>query len=92
MELSDATSKALDGWLAPGTWHTTHPLDTRRLYRFVDVYAKEHGHTLDETELREEIVRRLGKKGNINDRLIELIRERIRLAYHILDFLEQTKR
>lgn len=92
MELNDATSKALDGWLAPGTWHTTHPLDTRRFYRFVDVYAKEHGHALDEAELREEIVRRLRKKGNVNDRLIMLIQQRISLAYHILDFLEQTNR
>lgn len=92
MELSDSTSKTLDGWVGPETWHTTHPLDTARFYRFVDVYAKQHGHTFDEAELREEIVRRLGKKGNINDRFIALIQKRIRLAYNILDFLEQTNR
>ncbi len=92
MELNPATSKALDGWITPETWHTNHPLDMKRFYGFVDQYAKRHGHALDEASLQEEIVQRLSQKGKVGKGPMKVIQDRIILASGILDFLEQTNR
>ena len=89
MSLKPATSEALDEWLSPDTWHTKHDLDMVRLYDFVDQYQKDHGYTINEIKLQEEIE----KRADVSDgSLQEVIRERISLAYNILDFLEHTGR
>ena len=92
MELKSETSKALDKWLGPETWYTNHDLDMRRFYDFVDRYATEHGHLIDEVALSEEIVRRLEQKNNVTEELKQIIQTRISLAFDILDFLKGTQR
>ena len=74
----------------PSTWHTEHDLDMDHWYDFVNQYQKDHGFTIDEASLREVIDRKI--KGAVNDQLDDIIRNRISLAYKILDFLKHTRR
>ena len=93
MELDAETSEALNLWLAADTWHTTDSNDMDRFYDFVNHYHREHGNTIDEAALREEIERRIKNSGgNISDELRDTIRTRINLAYDILEFLRRTER
>lgn len=90
MQLSTATERALQGWIGPSTWHTSHDLDMERWYKFVDQYQRDHGYTINEPELQAHIE---GKSTTpMNDYLKGTIRERISLAYKILDFLRTTNR
>lgn len=89
MKLNPKTSDALDKWLGTDTWHKSHDLDMARFYDFVDQYQQDHGYSINESELQQEMEKRAGVTG---DPLKEVIRERIRLAYNILDFLEHTDR
>lgn len=90
MTLSKDAENALDHWLAIETWPTKHDNDMDRWYRFVDQYQKNHGFTIDEAALREKIESKID--GVVNEDLRDIIRERISLAYNILDFLKCTKR
>jgi hypothetical protein len=90
MELKPDTEAALDAWVGPNTWYTDHSLDMDRWYDFVDQYQKDYGFTIDEADLREIIEGKV--KGGVNDQLRQIIRDRISLAYNILDFLKHTKR
>ncbi|HYX72001.1 MAG TPA: hypothetical protein VE732_04465 [Nitrososphaera sp.] len=93
MQLNPDTDKALNGWLGPQTWYKNHPFDMDRFYKFVDQYAQDHGYTIDETALREEIEHRVTKYGGrVGEELRDIIRSRISLAYDILRFLEVTGR
>lgn len=95
MQLKPNTEKALDAWLGPETWHTNHDEDMNRWYDFVNQYQRDHGYTIDEVALRETIEYKLTKKIGErfdNEILRKEIRERISLAYNILDFLEHTGR
>jgi 3'-phosphoadenosine 5'-phosphosulfate sulfotransferase (PAPS reductase)/FAD synthetase len=95
MKLKPNSEKALDAWLGPQTWHTNHDLDMERWYSFVDQYQRDHGFQINEPELQKLIENKLseqiGKKFNNKD-LRQTIRERITLAYKILDFLKYTGR
>jgi hypothetical protein len=92
MELKPETSKALDQWLGPETWHTNHALDMRRFYDFVDRYSAEHGTIIDEVAVKEEVLRRLHARGNATEAMERIIEMRISLALNILDFLKQSGR
>jgi hypothetical protein len=89
MHLTDLAREKLSLWLG-GEWHTRHDVDMRQWYDFVDQYQKDHGYSIDEHELRDEIARLAGCEQN--DSLRSIISDRISLAYNILDFLKQTSR
>ena len=88
--LNKECEEKLQAWLAPSTWHTSHPNDMDRWYDFVDVYQRNHGNVIDEAALKEHIAHSV--VGGVNDALIEIISQRISLAYNIIDFLNRTKR
>ena len=88
MKLSKEAEAALAHWLATD-WHTKHGADMDRWYRFVDQYQRDHGFEIDEAALRETIE---SKIGSVTDELQDVIRERVSLAYNILDFLKCTGR
>ncbi len=90
MILSKDAEKALDHWLAIGTWPTNDSTDAGRWYKFVDQYQRDHGFAIDESALREKIKAKIG--GVVNKDLRDIIRERISLACGILEFLECTDR
>jgi len=90
MGLKPATKRALDAWLGADTWPTKHDADMGRWYDFVSQYQKDHGFTIDEAGLRELIEDKTRASGN--EDLRRVIRERIGLAYSILDFLKHTGR
>ena len=90
MTLSKDAENALDHWVGIETWHTKHDNDMDRWYGFVDQYQRDHGFTIDEPALRETISAKIG--GAVNEDLQNIIRERITLAYNILDFLKCTGR
>ena len=88
--LSEAAESKLQAWLGPGSWHTPHDSDMDRWYDFVDQYQRDHGYTIDEAALREQIEHKV--QGGVNEDLRDIIRRRISLAYSILDFLKRTGR
>lgn len=95
MQLKQNAEKALDAWLGWSTWYTKDLRDMNRWHHFVDQYQREHGFTIDESGLREIIEDKLTKNAGTrfdNEPLRKVIRERISLAYNILDFLEYTGR
>lgn len=87
--LKPESEAKLKAWLAPGTWHTTHDSDMDRWYDFVSEYQRDHGYTIDEPILQEHITH---QSGATSDELLDIIRNRISLAYNILDFLKRTRR
>jgi len=90
MILSESAEKKLKSWLGPETWHTRHDLDMNRWYEFVDQYQKDHGFSIDEEALKDHIAKIAGCSEN--EELIDVISQRISLAYNILDFLKRTHR
>lgn len=95
MQLKPNTQKALDAWLGSSNWYTKDLRDMNRWHHFVDQYQREHGFTIDEGSLRENIEAKLTKidgKRFENEPLRNEIRERISLACNILEFLERTGR
>ena len=91
MQLKPNTEKALNAWLNTDTWHTNHDTDMERWYDFVDQYQREDGFAIDEVALRELIEYKLTEKTGkrFDDEYFRnLFRERISLAYNILDFLK----
>ena len=64
-----------------------------RFYDFVDLYQRQHGYSIDEVALREEIESRvIEHRGKVSEELRDIIRDRISLAIDILDFLKRSKR
>ena len=91
MKLSEAAEKALDGWMRVETGHVLHDSDMDKFYKFVDQYKKDHGDAIDEDLLREKIEAKVGGVASESPAQ-DIIRERISLAYSILDFLKCTGR
>ncbi|MEQ8791758.1 MAG: hypothetical protein RIC55_36180 [Pirellulaceae bacterium] len=57
MPWSPQTTTALRNWIGKPTWHTSHPLDEQRFYRFIAaVWRDEHG-IWNEALARETMVR-----------------------------------
>jgi hypothetical protein len=93
MKLKPATQAALDGWVGPQTWDSGHPADMERFYRFVGQYQRDHGLSINESDLRDEIKARVKAKGHpAGPHQENLIHELVNLAYKILDFLRATGR
>ena len=90
--LKQFSSEALSGWVGVDTWFTGHFYDEERFYKFVDAYSKEHGFSVDERALFEEILRRIGLKIGESERLEKCARENISLMVNILEFLQVTGR
>jgi len=92
MNLSEDTVEKLEVWAKPETWHTNHDLDMHRFFGFVDQYAKDHGYTVDESELHDRIASVRNTPTGDDNPLEETIRSRISLMVNILDFLQVTGR
>ena len=95
MQLEPNTEKTLDVWLGLSTWFTNNTTNMNHWYGFVDQYQREYGFNIDEAGLREIIEHKLTKidgKRFDNEALRNVIRNRISLAYNILDFLKHTRR
>jgi hypothetical protein len=95
MQLKPNTEKTLDVWLGLSTWYTNNTTNMDHWYGFVDQYQKEHGFEIDEAALRGIIEHKLTKITGTrfdNEHFRKKIRERISLAYNILDFLRHTGR
>ena len=92
MNLSNEARIKLDSWAKSYTWHTSHDLDLHRFFEFINQYANDHGHSVDESALKD-LVASITKTptGDDND-LEEIIRKRISLMVEILDFLQVTGR
>ena len=90
MTLSAKSQEALDAWAKKSTWNTSDDSDMNRWYDFVDQYQKDHGNTIDEASLRELIEKTVD--DDMGEDLRTIIRDRISLAYSILDFLKHTNR
>jgi hypothetical protein len=92
MQLKPGARAALDGWLVT-TWDSGHSLDEDRFYKFVDQYQRDHGFSINEADLRDEIERSAVAKGlPVGSHQENLIHELVSLAYRILDFLRATGR
>ena len=91
MQLSPEAEQKLDAWVKVDTWHTNHVFDMNRWFDFVDQYQKDHGYSIDESALQEIIERKVAD-GVADDLLKKEIRDKISLAYDILDFLKRTER
>ena len=90
MQLSNAAESKLQAWLGLSTWHTSHDNDMERWYDFVDQYQRDHSYTIDEAALREHIEHKV--EGGVKEGDRKTIRDRISLAYNILDFLRRSGR
>ena len=92
MQLKPQTEAALDRWLVP-TWDSGRPYDSERFYKFVDQYQKDHGFSIDDADMREQIKRRAIAKGRpYGSHQETVVYEAVSLAYKILDFLKATGR
>jgi len=91
MNLSEETSRRLNGWIGPDTWSSSHDLDWNRFYRFVDAFARNEGLHLDEGEVVEEITTRLKENREVNAYFQKEIQQRISVMSRILDFLRETQ-
>lgn len=90
MSLSPKTDAALQRWLGMSTWYTSHGLDMGRWYEFVDCYAREHGFSINESEIREIINGKLEAMNDgirENEELQQVLVARTHLACSILEFL-----
>ncbi|MBI3425033.1 MAG: hypothetical protein HY011_19020 [Acidobacteria bacterium] len=93
MQLQPQTDAALAYWLGIETWYKGHAADEGRFFDFVNAYAQEHGFVINEAELQGEIERRVsGARETISEPARATIRQRVSLAYNILDFLRHTGR
>ena len=94
MDLKPATREALNYWIVP-SWDSDieHHEDRRRFYLFVDRYQRDHGFSIDEVGLKDEIRRTAEAKGlPFGDYQEEVAREHVSKAYGILEFLQATNR
>ena len=93
MDLKPETREALDRWIVDG-WDsdTKTDHDAYRFYQFVDQYQRDHGYTMPELEMREEIRRTAERKGlPVDDYQEGEAEEHVSRAVDILAFLKATK-
>jgi hypothetical protein len=92
MPLSEECQIRIKNWL-DGHPASDHTLDWDRWYDFVDQYSKDHGCSLNESEVREFIHKaEIERNGNVGDVFSEMINTHISHALHILYFLDYAKR
>ncbi len=92
MQLREASSAALEAWIAPLNWARNGYEDMRRFYRFLSQYQKDHGSVIL-PDLRQTIISAARAKGHpIGKEQEKVVENLTALAYKILDFLEETGR
>ncbi len=92
MQLREASSAALEAWVAPLNWARNGYEDMRRFYRFLSQYQKDHGSVIL-PDLRQTIISAARAKGHpIGKEQEKVVENLTALAYKILDFLEETGR
>ena len=92
MNITTEARAKLENWAKPSTWHTSHDLDLHRFFEFINQYVVDHGHSVDESELKDLIATITNTPTGNDNPLEEIIRERISLMVEILDFLQVTGR
>jgi hypothetical protein len=93
MQLNASTEAALGTWLGPSTWDSDHPADRERFHRFVNQYAKDHGHSMSEPDMRDAIRQRVQTRGHpFGKHQEELVFKYVAEARTILEFLEHSGR
>ena len=93
MDLAPATRQALSNWMV-SSWDSDieHDEDKRRFHLFVDQYHRDHGFSIDESGLREEIKCTAHAKGlPFGEHQERLAYDHVSRAYSILEFLKHTK-
>lgn len=53
---SPEAEQRLSEWIGPATWHTGHPADDARFFRFARALWECNQRTIDEDEVREKIL------------------------------------
>ncbi len=92
MNLSTESETKIEYWANMDTWSSNHDLDLHRFFKFINQYANDHGHSVDESILKDKIASITNTPtGNDND-LEVIIRKRVSLMVEILDFLNVTGR
>lgn len=93
MQLKPDTEAALDRWVGPSTWDSDHFLDMECFYKFVGQYQRDHGFSINESDMRDMIKARAIAKGHpVGPHQENLIHDLVNLAYKILAFLRATGR
>ena len=92
MNLSTESEAKLESWANMDTWSSNHDLDLHRFFEFINQYANDHGHSVDESLLKDKIASITHTPTGDDNALEEIIRERVSLMADILDFLNVTGR
>lgn len=87
MNFSPEVQAAFKGWVDVDTWHTTHPLDEKRFFRFVWTAAEalDRDEDISESAIEQAILERWRGKLD-NEFLEERAREWASLYRTLLDF------
>ena len=92
MNLSTESKAKLENWANTDTWRSNHDLDLHRFFQFINQYANDHGHSVDESILKNKIASITNSPTGDDNALAVIIRERVSLMVTILDFLNVTGR
>lgn len=91
MKLSPICQKAYERWIDVETWHTSHPLDKRRFYGFVNAYLQYARKEIGEENLRRDIVNRYA--GNLEANFLETKAKYYAYLFgELVQFTRATKR
>ncbi|WP_114766968.1 hypothetical protein [Vibrio rhodolitus] len=88
MNLSTESEAKLANWANTDTWHSNHDLDLHRFFKFINQYANDHGHLVDESILKDKIASMTNTPTGNDNTLEDIIRKRISLMVEILDFFK----
>ena len=91
MKLSPVCQKAYERWIGIDTWHTSHPLDKRRFYNFVDTFLSYSRKKMGGNELKRDIISKYEAKLD-SKRLEEDAEHYAVLFCEIVEFIRVTKR
>ena len=93
MLFSLLTERALDHWISPSTWDSSHHADAAKFYQFVSRYQKDHGFSMDEGVMRDTIKQVVMAKGHaFGQPQADFVHKCVTLARNVLDFLSATGR
>ena len=93
MIFSSPAEKALDHWISPSMWDSSHHTDEAKFFQFVSQYQKDHGFSVDEDVMRDTIKQVVMAKGHpFGQPQADFVHKRVALARNVLDFLSATGR
>lgn len=91
MNLSPICAKVYLKWIGNSTWHTGHPLDKRRFYRFVTAFLQYSRRKLVVEELKRDISERYA--GKLDPEYLEKEAEYYSCLFsELVEFIKVTKR